>query len=613
MFEGHQDMSALMSKFKSHPPVLFLDETAIPEQSGTDREMGIRAMVLLRSIARCLQIIINFTGTDAKASNFCSKDLLGSGLKDDRIVRFNDWAVVFNAMPGYDSSLFQSRRSHILIKFPNSIVIKKILEFLEQVYCEESPWFIDLCFDYLDGLAKDDHQLTLSEHLPDMIQMIFESYCARKRFDSFYHDFNFAQVMYVCNFSWNPTVEIVRGDAKVKVLKSEPSAEGIIQRHMGHLFGYPDESDGPLFTLFNNYTSIAYKYTKEKRRPKARRAGNPRLIATEFMQHSVFPSFFDSPLTGLVFFGLDDEHDSLILENKYTRATTFHVLTQILAGGLSPAGVLNSGRQLELLAHVSLIQASRFGGPAGCHLLLFIGALVREMSPMVREGLDLVTPTIECSSDPYQRTLPLLSPMTVSSWGKPVFSLLETMLGPDQKPCLGVYKQSLKNERLDGVAYYQDDPDDTVEYELTGDLSVDAYKALVPHRVFETVNVPRKVRVIALKNDPPRCAFAIECKQEQQALCCARVTSIVTGKLKEYPDCPLLFFFALDFGPSVAELSIRGLSFWALEGDPPNSFRLVRLSRHGREKTCVILISLKVIWGPERYDKNEEALRNVFH
>jgi hypothetical protein len=143
---------------------------------------------------------------------------------------------------------------------------------------------------------------------------------------------------------------------------------------------------------------------------------------------------------------------------------------------------------------------------------------------------------------------------------------------------------------------------------------VEAYKALEPNHAFETVNVPKKVRVVALNNDYQRCAFAIECKQEKKPLSGSRVINIVTGKLRDNMQrYPLLFIFALGFGTTVSGVKVNGCSFWELKGNPPNSFRLVRLSEVGREKTCVVLISLKVVWGHVNYALNENDLSKAFY
>jgi hypothetical protein len=513
--------------------------------------------------------------------------------------------------------------------------------------------------------------------MDELMYYIFGRFTMRKSVVKNLEAFNLGQVMYLSNFLWNPSVSVQlhSSGSPVTIYKPYTGSEQSIHRHLAYLSGFPDERDGPYFTLINKVSAITYKnamkhihaerveasdpdiedggddndsedgdgdsnhdgedvddaFREEEEEDsdddgtESREAGEEeanasteRIDSTElaFTQMSFFQRFYTSPLTGLVLFGLKMSHPSImtIVDKSASHCTSFHVLTRVLTKFTSPNGHEVSGKQLELLATLAFIMASRRHGPAGCNMLDFLAALIREFSPMTgrNEGFLPKVPKVTCSpsSCPAHR-IPLLSPMTMSSWNKPVFELLESTVGPE-KLCLGVYRQSLSKEQLDGIAYYQDTPDDKVEIDLSPDQELAVYKGAADLELVD-FNPPKNMKITATiesSSSLPRIAFGVECKQYKDPLGPSAVKGILDVKLSKHPDCPLLFILALEYRPAVRKMSIPGYRFLILERHG-SAYKLSKISGQIDAAITVVLISLKVIWGA-RSESQVKALKNAF-
>jgi hypothetical protein len=317
---------------------------------------------------------------------------------------------------------------------------------------------------------------------------------------------------------------------------------------------------------------------------------------------------------GLVLFGTNADHCSFMVQDRLEKCTSCHLMTSVCQGPLPAAGCLKTGQPLETLTHLAVIQASRMGGLTGCSVMEFIAGLVREFSPMpevhsvMAKSKVHVLPKLP-SFDRLSENLlpghviPLLSPMAAVSWNKDLFKCLSAVIGGARRLAVGVYKQTLKNDPVDGVAFYQDNPDDSLTVPLDEKSHLDILRAAgyVPKET--CVNLPRYAKCFALKPPSalPRAAFVVECKQYSDPLTPSLVEEVLFKKFAHHPQCSLFFIVALGFSVGVESgMSYPGYKFYMVKKTGPDVIELRRTteSQDGRRATkCVILVSLEEIWG----------------
>jgi hypothetical protein len=334
-----------------------------------------------------------------------------------------------------------------------------------------------------------------------------------------------------------------------------------------------------------------------------------------FKPMSVFPSFSHASLTGLVLFGIDLNHTWMIDETSDNNCTVTHYVAHIVD---KLSSQVNTGLTLETLTHLAVIQASKTGGVSGCSVQDYLQSLVGEFSPLrTIKSLDLM-PAIHFEEDPFPNyTIPLLSPMAFNSWSAPLFDCLQSLMGPQSSICLGTYQQTLNTDLADGVAFYQTSAQGTVEIPISPEESLETLKNLFIDDVMDTkiinVHAPRYSKCFGLKTggDMPGIAFVVECKQWSTKLQASGVRNIVAGKFAKYKSCRLFFIIAMDIDVEI--LNISGYRSWVLRRSnddrrEPFTLKLLNSVPAQPEQKCLIMIPLKVIWGPEA-DSLEENLR----
>jgi hypothetical protein len=580
--DGMKELNRIWPNETLYPLVIFFDETSIWNRFDTEK------MLLLRSLARCLHIVITFTGTDAKANNFCSYSSKASGLSGDPV----PWAIVFNVMPSYDTALFLYRRQVLERKFNGHGSVVRILDYIGKVYKTESPWFVDLCLEFLNATAFDT-SISGIELFTSMIHYASDKLINRKNPRANSVEYDDAQRLYLTNFSWNTTFTETESDTKFEIVKSRQLSEGNVHRHMGYLFGFPDSPHGPCFTLYNYGGIVVCMSAKTEQSTLDRQR-------FDFKSLSVFPSFSQASLTGLVLFGIDLSHNWLVDRLSEKNCTSCFYVAKICRKYPSP---VVTGQTLEILTHLAVIQASKTGGPSGCSVLAFLSSLIREFMPVRGIHPNDPTPMIECEGDPCPgHMIPLLSPMATSSWCPPLFNCLKGLMRRGSPLCLGTYRQSISKEPADGVAYFQQTPLDTIEISLPPKESLKILKHSMLWSEDLEVNAPRFAKCFGVKTerDMPNIAFALECKQYAEQLTESSVRGLVTDKFTKYTRCPLFFIISLSMNVQV--LNIAGYRSWILKRKPDGvSFELKKLNTgktHDHLK-CLILIPLDVIWGAD--------------
>jgi hypothetical protein len=240
-------------------------------------------------------------------------------------------------MPSYDQALMNTRIDGLRIKlgpiYDACPADKSIAEFIQSVAQNENPWFVDLGLQWLLEIsveeARTESQLALCGR---MLTHILESFLARKQILVNSRHFNYGQLMYVLNFEWNRSLKVKpRSNRLVDVLRAKKSAETHINKHLGHLFAYPNSTRGPYFSL------VALE--------------NDRFFIkgmVKFLPTSVFNSFLDAPFTGLVLFGLNSSHQALV-DYGCERISVCRMLLELTPEPNIFQGFKNSGHPLEMV------------------------------------------------------------------------------------------------------------------------------------------------------------------------------------------------------------------------------------------------------------------------
>jgi hypothetical protein len=166
---------------------------------------------------------------------------------------------------------------------------------------------------------------------------------------------------------------------------------------------------------------------------------------------------------------------------------------------------------------------------------------------------------------------------------------------------LGIYKQTLNKDPADGVAYYQDTPEDSLTFPLTEQEHLEILHLIRHVPSSKSVNMPRFAKCFRLRPQSalPREAFVVECKQHAEPLTSGLITEIVSKKFAKHPKCKLFFVIALSFSVRVlSDIYYPGYTFFMLVKKRNDEYELRRaLYNPTRVRKCAILISLEEIWG----------------
>lgn len=610
--EGIDNLLSIYPPSNILPLMLFVDECSL--NASAESFVGdnlVRRFQLVRNICRCMNIVVVFSGTDARASNLVLQFGSGSGGQLKKAF----WKFIFNVMPSFDKSLLDRRCSALLTKFEGFPRLKKLVIFVQNVSERELPWFVDLFLRNLENIPLE--QISTVDPLSVFsagAANCLDAFVIRKKMSASGSDkvtrddvlFLRGQKAYTCNFSWEDVA--LQGG---KVRTTDHADELNINRHLGYLFGYPDYQDGPYFSLALGTDERVYHRTISEEGTSA---------VCKYSPKSVFTSFFDAPLTGLALFGLSTGHRCFGTDERISVLDSF-----LMESRDSSTGQQNSGINLELLFHTSAIVASRAGGLSGCRIIPFTEALIQEMSTSPTDTIISLSCHEERSLP--QNTIPLLSPMSMSGWNPHLVELLKSF-EPDCR--LGVYRSTKANDRCDGIGYYYD-PDET----FLEDMNVEEMgKALDKLRKRNRPDYPmplypptQRGRIMKIASYPSQVAFVGECKQHSDSISIKQICMFVEGKFlrqKEFDNCPFFFLVAYKFAADLNSIDeatgepklvirdekgrVKPVAFWYLERLPDivNNKKNVGFSLNkvatvgkGRIKRHAILLSLETIWGKD--------------
>lgn len=515
------------------PFIVFIDEY-IFNRSNRGVVIGESAaeMVFLRNILRILRVIPFMAGTDAKSSNFCSRQSDSSGFDPTSAI----WAVILNDLAQFNPSILSNLPPN-LTDHPKA---KAIVDFLMQVSVNENPWLIQLSLDFIIGLNKSVwNTFSLEDILNDMCNYLYNSFLSRK---SEHLTFTKSQIAYTKGRLWNGNV------LQVPVFDDD-----CINRHLGRLRLIPYKDGTPFSMLMiesigNSSTEV---YITPERKPDDTRS-------RFFIPKSVFSSFTNTPLTGLCLFGLNiskrppymqpkivRKSAGIVLEPPYQQYQLKEIESYPRISSMDAVLTHNwhwltmrSGTFLEIVCNSAVIMASRANGPGGCPFPKFMQFFIQELTT-VRQSLppnSKITrnfprhlPIVtfgenNCSVGCFEsKIIPLLAPMAVTKWSSAAVDLMRKTV--DGGKCrLGTFMFSTSNDKVDHLIMEFNYGDSQSEFISSQSHSIPTVgNKMYNHFDYESTFEPSLIKGIPL---------ACECKSLNKDLSISGVKGIVLNKFK---------------------------------------------------------------------------------
>lgn len=558
MKEGYDRLKEILkeSESKTMPFILFIDDFAF-ERELKDWEWNV--FCLLRSVCQCIQVMIVFLTSDARASNM---NMVPGSDKNQ-----SEWMIGGFRTPSYDKNLLNSKCAALNEKFENHPQLQKIVSFVQNVAPLELPLLVGLCLDFLQTTSLDDPWKVLHE----MITECSHEYSWRKTYwGRIQEPFNGAQVCYM-------SLPLHKSTTSVSLRGASGGRDEFMNKHLANLFAYPDERDCPYFTLSTCPHGRVYS--------RDRRIG--------YESKSVFASFRDAPITGMTLFGLSSEHNVFISDNS--------ICCQWFQAELPKTLLAQStGFQLKVLFNCCAIIASKANGPKGCSMSDFLTVFFKEL--VISGPIVQVNSADNC---PWEgdngKRIPMLAPMSMCSWNSELCLLFKDLLPANEPPCLGVY--TLGNG-CDGFAYFYD-PSEPLEEEIEDEKIEYAMKTMNLEYPEPFVR-PYRGALTGIRTNLNNAAFAVECVENKDGASAIDIFEIIKNKFTGM-DCNLFFIFVWNFHKTaIAELTRKldpttnNFVFWSLKTIDSCSFTLHKITdacpAHDKH---IVLLSLKTIWDYE--------------
>lgn len=598
--DGISALNSLRKESDKVPLILVMDECTM---AAIAKEHNDHRFKLIRNICRCLSILVVFMGTDARASNMI--DMHGhTGLPHD--TTYPEWTVGFTSCPTFDKDLLIERCEEVRDLLKDHPSHQHIVDFVQSVAQTEIPWLIDLCLIALKRLAPClRRNADPFDTLNSMLEYCSQAFMERKSLasgkdDEFSKAFYRGQLLYITNFFWQDLV--LSDNGRLSVRRCRQGDEACVNRHLAHLFAFPDKAGESHFAVSAKGTDRVY--TRDP--------------SVAYKPSSVFTSFRAAPITGLSMIGMTSKHK--IFENR-------SLLEAWKALDYVPTVIpdYNSGLQLELLFNLCAVIASRKNGPRGCSVNEFLCEFVHQLGcpgVLIKHSVSGPFPW-ETLKGGGQRRIPFLSPMPMCSWNSALVKLFKNLLPARQMPCLGTYRSAKGSDRCDGVAYYYD-PSCTFEEPISDEVIEDVVEkagVIYPRPLVR----PQRGRLVSCKRYPKDIAFVVECKQHEQGLSTASILDIVRSKftIEEFKKSQLFFIFTTSLKSNALEgleqelqtsSDLKGVAFWYFDKKVNSNvdYNLTKLPTpqgqvHRGAYKHIILLSLEAIWGAQ-YSANIKVL-----
>lgn len=566
---GQERLKELLtrSESKTMPFLLVLDDC------NHDTSHSEHSYKVLRSFCRCIQVMVVFVGKDFSISTSEKQ---------------SDWAILGFKTPKYDNDHLAERCAILTRKFAEKPPLQRIVNFVQKVAPSENPWLVNLCLDFLQKTNLDDPY----EILKKMFENCCEEFQARKMEMShfkFENSYASGQINYMYQYGCK-SIQL-KDSRTVAVRDCSESSSDLIKEHIASLFGYPETKDCPYFVLSAKENKCYY--SRDHR--------------TTYMPRSIYPSFKDTPITGLTLFGLSPEHEVFTFAAFYKSWKEVNCWTPRIIPGFSIS--------LENLFFFSAIVASKARGPEGCSMSEFLAGFIHQINNKT------VTVSVSNANEcPWEREncqrIPMLAPMANCSWNSELCSLLNDFLPSNN---LGVYRREEGRNRINGIAYYFD-PSEPIEEEIEDDNVLDyESKGIKLYWCPKPIIQPQHGTLALIKTNPKKAAFAVECIRNQHGASLNDILVKLENKFtnEAVEHCNLFFIFAIKFGKNTAAGLRRRLDrntnkyvIWSLDGDGANAFTLnkvVDAAPNNSNPKHVVMVSLKLIFG-EKFDSNRKHI-----
>lgn len=516
------------------PLTIFIDEATVMDED------VMMQMITLQTAIGYLGIVPVFIGTDARAINIlkrCPEFHSGFGGGDI------DCCNIFNYLPEFDIFRLNGLCNKLQETYANSRPVLAFLDFLRAVYLNEVPYFVELALEYLLVNKFDSNTDQAIDYFDALFYNVFEQFALRKNFEI---GFFRGQIQYPLFYSWCKSFDD-KGVTGIG-LKRLQLPEKNINHHLGYLLGDPRIQKGPYFTIVSKVIKneeVTIPNSSAKTGEKYIKCEGT-VSATPYGPKTVFMSFEDAPLTGMVLYGIGPKHRPF-KSSKYANdsCTVLGGLGRAYERGRRITG-RNNGQPLEKLVNLSVIVASRAKGPGGLTFSDFFISFIRQMA--TRHLNDRNFFVVDGLDEPYWSSIrvPFVAPMAISNWSQEAV----------------MFFSEICNEELDlGIMHpsINDDPADCIVYRVNASLEPAKQKIKIGIHP-----LPRRARSSIFDKSRKQCALVIECKQYNRPLQSSEVTTIVKSfENQMFEDCKVFIIVAVEIAEE-ANAEIDGFDLWRL-------------------------------------------------
>jgi hypothetical protein len=410
------------TKKKFEMPVIFLDEYNMSKNE-LDKHPENSLYIFARNLVRLLGLVCVTMGTDSVALNLINLPSPGSTRSRCGEAGPVPWVYVVHQLPAATLNSIPGAKD-ILKDLSQIAELKPLAEYLCRLPCP-NPWFLTLCFRYLERLLKSRRRaFVLVDVLYGMISFARDIIFRAKLDDD--HSSAFSNGQLVINYHYWKKNPLYNGD--------EEAPEALqINRHFAYL----------------------YSTSKKPLKLKRKKQGNKWFLADYDSGAQWKPSFYYPQMTGNDLFYIILLVPPNVIKNiknpslfscalKSTRDAyeEFEAGVKQVNLQLDRPNRQCDGRYMENLIHTALVVASRRGGLKPLQMPAFFEWLITELQKggLVKKSLD---PKCDFAKDfkNLDITFPILSPL------EELFDLFKILLSNCNNGCL---EYTRNREKIDG-------------------------------------------------------------------------------------------------------------------------------------------------------------------
>ena len=367
--EGINELCSIRSDYSlDRPPIIFLDESSV--RAGDSGIFQFR-----RNILRLLNLVVVLMGTDAAASNFVSGKSV-SGSRGNK----KDWCHIFFKLAPTDPEYLIKNKKKILKIFPSygKSLINMIFEFLKDERPLFANYIIDRILNFPARHPKDKNQLV--PYFCELLVCMFNEFQDAKvdlKLDLKTEvPFNDGQLSFVISIHRQLKNNMRNPDIDARMNDDEATKDPIfIHRHIASLEIPPNVIAGE---------GLSYVTVLSTTKPPGNNELfllNNRSKKTLYKLSCCFPSFKETPLTGLAFAGLTGNLQNLLKidEKRISTIDAFNDVNSFFPTSETVISTFYNGSLFEKIAHCAAIYASHYKSFEHLNIIEFLQVFIREL------------------------------------------------------------------------------------------------------------------------------------------------------------------------------------------------------------------------------------------